>query len=162
MHVSKLIYYVLQTYWKATHPDIRAVPPIARPLPQEASPSADPARLGPTPPGKGTPARSFGLIYGRIAIFIRAIPPKSSPMPKQLRNFNQTNININIDIEIRVTHYCLSPSQFKRIRSDDPLRIHISMCVHSDGYVMYAHQISSKIIFISFSTYSTHLYKIQF
>ncbi|XP_032572475.1 voltage-dependent L-type calcium channel subunit beta-4 isoform X11 [Drosophila sechellia] len=41
----------LETYWKATHPDIRAVPPIARPLPQEASPSADPARLGPTPPG---------------------------------------------------------------------------------------------------------------
>ncbi|XP_017012748.1 voltage-dependent L-type calcium channel subunit beta-2 isoform X5 [Drosophila takahashii] len=40
----------LETYWKATHPDIRAVPPIARPLPQEASPSADPARLGPTPP----------------------------------------------------------------------------------------------------------------
>ncbi|KAH8242032.1 hypothetical protein KR038_008329 [Drosophila bunnanda] len=40
----------MQTYWKATHPDIRAVPPIARPLPQEASPSADPARLGPTPP----------------------------------------------------------------------------------------------------------------
>nr|XP_016938593.1 voltage-dependent L-type calcium channel subunit beta-4 isoform X16 [Drosophila suzukii] len=41
----------LETYWKATHPDIRAVPPIARPLPQEASPSADPTRLGPTPPG---------------------------------------------------------------------------------------------------------------
>ncbi|XP_032572465.1 voltage-dependent L-type calcium channel subunit beta-3 isoform X9 [Drosophila sechellia] len=43
----------LETYWKATHPDIRAVPPIARPLPQEASPSADPARLGPTPPVDG-------------------------------------------------------------------------------------------------------------
>ncbi|XP_017151732.1 voltage-dependent L-type calcium channel subunit beta-4 isoform X16 [Drosophila miranda] len=41
----------LETYWKATHPDIRAVPPIARPLPQEASPLADAARLGPTPPG---------------------------------------------------------------------------------------------------------------
>ncbi|XP_041449911.1 voltage-dependent L-type calcium channel subunit beta-2 isoform X15 [Drosophila obscura] len=40
----------LETYWKATHPDIRAVAPIARPLPQEASPSADAARLGPTPP----------------------------------------------------------------------------------------------------------------
>nr|XP_016938505.1 voltage-dependent L-type calcium channel subunit beta-1 isoform X6 [Drosophila suzukii] len=43
----------LETYWKATHPDIRAVPPIARPLPQEASPSADPTRLGPTPPVDG-------------------------------------------------------------------------------------------------------------
>ncbi|XP_033248827.1 voltage-dependent L-type calcium channel subunit beta-1 isoform X7 [Drosophila miranda] len=43
----------LETYWKATHPDIRAVPPIARPLPQEASPLADAARLGPTPPVDG-------------------------------------------------------------------------------------------------------------
>ncbi|XP_034126482.1 voltage-dependent L-type calcium channel subunit beta-1 isoform X10 [Drosophila guanche] len=41
----------LETYWKATHPDIRSEPPIARPLPQEASPLADAARLGPTPPG---------------------------------------------------------------------------------------------------------------
>ncbi|XP_017859597.1 PREDICTED: voltage-dependent L-type calcium channel subunit beta-2 isoform X16 [Drosophila arizonae] len=46
----------LETYWKATHPDIRAgstVPTIARPIPSQevsASPSADPARLGPTPP----------------------------------------------------------------------------------------------------------------
>ncbi|XP_030240073.1 voltage-dependent L-type calcium channel subunit beta-2 isoform X18 [Drosophila navojoa] len=46
----------LETYWKATHPDIRAgstVPAIARPIPSQevsASPSADPARLGPTPP----------------------------------------------------------------------------------------------------------------
>ncbi|XP_023031410.1 voltage-dependent L-type calcium channel subunit beta-3 isoform X11 [Drosophila willistoni] len=42
----------LETYWKATHPDIRTVQAIARPLPsQEISPSADQARLGPTPPG---------------------------------------------------------------------------------------------------------------
>lgn len=46
-----------QTYWKATHPDIRTgtVPAIARPLPSQevsASPSADQTRLGPTPPGK--------------------------------------------------------------------------------------------------------------
>ncbi|XP_068150403.1 voltage-dependent L-type calcium channel subunit beta-1 isoform X2 [Drosophila tropicalis] len=41
----------LETYWKATHPDIRTVQAIARPLPsQEISPSADQARLGPTPP----------------------------------------------------------------------------------------------------------------
>lgn len=46
-----------QTYWKATHPDIRTgtVPAIARPLPSQevsASPSADQTRMGPTPPGK--------------------------------------------------------------------------------------------------------------
>ncbi|KRF81099.1 uncharacterized protein Dvir_GJ14926, isoform B [Drosophila virilis] len=47
----------LETYWKATHPDIRTgttVPAIARPIPSQevsASPSADQARLGPTPPG---------------------------------------------------------------------------------------------------------------
>ncbi|XP_070065446.1 voltage-dependent L-type calcium channel subunit beta-2 isoform X19 [Drosophila virilis] len=46
----------LETYWKATHPDIRTgttVPAIARPIPSQevsASPSADQARLGPTPP----------------------------------------------------------------------------------------------------------------
>ncbi|XP_017854074.1 voltage-dependent L-type calcium channel subunit beta-2 isoform X13 [Drosophila busckii] len=45
----------LETYWKATHPDIRpgTVPAIARPLPSQevsASPSADPTRMGPTPP----------------------------------------------------------------------------------------------------------------
>ncbi|XP_070065442.1 voltage-dependent L-type calcium channel subunit beta-4 isoform X10 [Drosophila virilis] len=49
----------LETYWKATHPDIRTgttVPAIARPIPSQevsASPSADQARLGPTPPVDG-------------------------------------------------------------------------------------------------------------
>ncbi|KAL7742004.1 hypothetical protein ACLKA6_018259 [Drosophila palustris] len=47
----------LETYWKATHPDIRtgAVPAVARPLPQEvaSSPTVDQARLGPTPPVDG-------------------------------------------------------------------------------------------------------------
>ncbi|XP_017854065.1 voltage-dependent L-type calcium channel subunit beta-4 isoform X5 [Drosophila busckii] len=48
----------LETYWKATHPDIRpgTVPAIARPLPSQevsASPSADPTRMGPTPPVDG-------------------------------------------------------------------------------------------------------------
>ncbi|XP_055858391.1 voltage-dependent L-type calcium channel subunit beta-1 isoform X17 [Episyrphus balteatus] len=42
----------LDTYWKATHPDIRTAPSIPRPLQsQEASPSAEQARMGPTPPG---------------------------------------------------------------------------------------------------------------
>lgn len=61
MYISRkiLIYFLLstQTYWKATHPDIRTgtVPAIARPLPSQevsASPSADQTRMGPTPPGK--------------------------------------------------------------------------------------------------------------
>ncbi|XP_064553406.1 voltage-dependent L-type calcium channel subunit beta-4 isoform X7 [Drosophila montana] len=49
----------LETYWKATHPDIRTgttVPAIARPIPSQevsVSPSADQARLGPTPPVDG-------------------------------------------------------------------------------------------------------------
>ncbi|XP_032594998.1 voltage-dependent L-type calcium channel subunit beta-4 isoform X14 [Drosophila grimshawi] len=46
----------LETYWKATHPDIRSgtVPAIARPIPSQevsASPSADQTHMGPTPPG---------------------------------------------------------------------------------------------------------------
>ncbi|XP_032595003.1 voltage-dependent L-type calcium channel subunit beta-2 isoform X19 [Drosophila grimshawi] len=45
----------LETYWKATHPDIRSgtVPAIARPIPSQevsASPSADQTHMGPTPP----------------------------------------------------------------------------------------------------------------
>ncbi|KAH8377660.1 hypothetical protein KR093_006541 [Drosophila rubida] len=48
----------LETYWKATHPDLRTgtVPAIARPLPSQevsSSPTADQARLGPTPPVDG-------------------------------------------------------------------------------------------------------------
>ncbi|KAH8306663.1 hypothetical protein KR044_006044 [Drosophila immigrans] len=48
----------LETYWKATHPDLRSgtVPAIARPLPSQevsSSPTADQARLGPTPPVDG-------------------------------------------------------------------------------------------------------------
>ncbi|XP_051858460.1 voltage-dependent L-type calcium channel subunit beta-4 isoform X3 [Drosophila nasuta] len=48
----------LETYWKATHPDLRtgAVPAIARPLPSQevsSSPTAEQARLGPTPPVDG-------------------------------------------------------------------------------------------------------------
>ncbi|XP_055858387.1 voltage-dependent L-type calcium channel subunit beta-3 isoform X14 [Episyrphus balteatus] len=43
----------LDTYWKATHPDIRTAPSIPRPLQsQEASPSAEQARMGPTPPAE--------------------------------------------------------------------------------------------------------------
>ncbi|XP_030384191.1 voltage-dependent L-type calcium channel subunit beta-4 isoform X4 [Scaptodrosophila lebanonensis] len=42
----------LETYWKATHPDVHIVPAIARPMPsQEVSPSTDQARMGLTPPG---------------------------------------------------------------------------------------------------------------
>ncbi|XP_030384196.1 voltage-dependent L-type calcium channel subunit beta-2 isoform X8 [Scaptodrosophila lebanonensis] len=41
----------LETYWKATHPDVHIVPAIARPMPsQEVSPSTDQARMGLTPP----------------------------------------------------------------------------------------------------------------
>ncbi|XP_032594988.1 voltage-dependent L-type calcium channel subunit beta-1 isoform X5 [Drosophila grimshawi] len=48
----------LETYWKATHPDIRSgtVPAIARPIPSQevsASPSADQTHMGPTPPVDG-------------------------------------------------------------------------------------------------------------
>ncbi|XP_030240071.1 voltage-dependent L-type calcium channel subunit beta-4 isoform X14 [Drosophila mojavensis] len=61
----------LETYWKATHPDIRAgstVPAIARPIPSQevsASPSADPARLGPTPPGGASYHHSRRQVSGR-------------------------------------------------------------------------------------------------
>ncbi|XP_017859596.1 PREDICTED: voltage-dependent L-type calcium channel subunit beta-4 isoform X15 [Drosophila arizonae] len=61
----------LETYWKATHPDIRAgstVPTIARPIPSQevsASPSADPARLGPTPPGGASYHHSRRQVSGR-------------------------------------------------------------------------------------------------
>uniref|UniRef100_A0A1I8PLV3 Guanylate kinase/L-type calcium channel beta subunit domain-containing protein n=1 Tax=Stomoxys calcitrans TaxID=35570 RepID=A0A1I8PLV3_STOCA len=41
----------LETYWRATHPDITAAPSIPRPIPQEASPTTDQAHMGPTPPG---------------------------------------------------------------------------------------------------------------
>ncbi|XP_058980750.1 voltage-dependent L-type calcium channel subunit beta-4 isoform X6 [Musca domestica] len=41
----------LETYWRATHPDITSAQSIPRPIPQEASPTTDQARLGPTPPG---------------------------------------------------------------------------------------------------------------
>lgn len=44
--------FSMQTYWRATHPDIRASSTIPRPLPQESSPTADQAHMGPTPPGK--------------------------------------------------------------------------------------------------------------
>uniref|UniRef100_T1PHY8 Guanylate kinase n=1 Tax=Musca domestica TaxID=7370 RepID=T1PHY8_MUSDO len=40
----------LETYWRATHPDITSAQSIPRPIPQEASPTTDQARLGPTPP----------------------------------------------------------------------------------------------------------------
>uniref|UniRef100_A0A1A9UIL1 SH3 domain-containing protein n=1 Tax=Glossina austeni TaxID=7395 RepID=A0A1A9UIL1_GLOAU len=43
----------LETYWRATHPDIRTSPSVPRPLPQEASPTTDQARMGPTPPVGG-------------------------------------------------------------------------------------------------------------
>ncbi|KAM7354340.1 calcium channel protein beta subunit isoform 13-T13 [Cochliomyia hominivorax] len=39
----------LETYWKATHPNINIS--IPRPLPQEVSPTTEQARMGPTPPG---------------------------------------------------------------------------------------------------------------
>ncbi|XP_046806950.1 voltage-dependent L-type calcium channel subunit beta-4 isoform X10 [Lucilia cuprina] len=41
----------LETYWRATHPDINTAASIPRPLPQEASPTTEQARMGPTPPG---------------------------------------------------------------------------------------------------------------
>ncbi|XP_061401387.1 uncharacterized protein LOC133337142, partial [Musca vetustissima] len=41
------------TYWKATHPEITTAQSIPRPIPQEASPTTDQARLGPTPPVDG-------------------------------------------------------------------------------------------------------------
>ncbi|XP_065357504.1 voltage-dependent L-type calcium channel subunit beta-4 isoform X2 [Calliphora vicina] len=41
----------LETYWRATHPDTNTAASIPRPLPQEASPTTDQARMGPTPPG---------------------------------------------------------------------------------------------------------------
>ncbi|XP_037823904.1 voltage-dependent L-type calcium channel subunit beta-2 isoform X15 [Lucilia sericata] len=40
----------LETYWRATHPDINTAASIPRPLPQEASPTTEQARMGPTPP----------------------------------------------------------------------------------------------------------------
>ncbi|XP_073825625.1 calcium channel protein beta subunit isoform X4 [Musca autumnalis] len=43
----------LETYWRATHPDITTAQSIPRPIPQEASPTTDQARLGPTPPVDG-------------------------------------------------------------------------------------------------------------
>ncbi|XP_058980747.1 voltage-dependent L-type calcium channel subunit beta-3 isoform X3 [Musca domestica] len=43
----------LETYWRATHPDITSAQSIPRPIPQEASPTTDQARLGPTPPVDG-------------------------------------------------------------------------------------------------------------
>uniref|UniRef100_A0A1I8PLV8 Guanylate kinase/L-type calcium channel beta subunit domain-containing protein n=1 Tax=Stomoxys calcitrans TaxID=35570 RepID=A0A1I8PLV8_STOCA len=43
----------LETYWRATHPDITAAPSIPRPIPQEASPTTDQAHMGPTPPVDG-------------------------------------------------------------------------------------------------------------
>ncbi|XP_030079155.1 voltage-dependent L-type calcium channel subunit beta-4 isoform X7 [Drosophila hydei] len=61
----------LETYWKATHPDIRAgstVPAIARPIPSQevsASPSADPTRMGPTPPGGASYHHSRRQVSGR-------------------------------------------------------------------------------------------------
>ncbi|KAM7354331.1 calcium channel protein beta subunit isoform 4-T4 [Cochliomyia hominivorax] len=41
----------LETYWKATHPNINIS--IPRPLPQEVSPTTEQARMGPTPPVDG-------------------------------------------------------------------------------------------------------------
>ncbi|XP_030555122.1 voltage-dependent L-type calcium channel subunit beta-4-like isoform X8 [Drosophila novamexicana] len=61
----------LETYWKATHPDIRTgttVPAIARPIPSQevsASPSGDQARLGPTPPGGASYHHSRRQASGR-------------------------------------------------------------------------------------------------
>ncbi|XP_064553415.1 voltage-dependent L-type calcium channel subunit beta-4 isoform X15 [Drosophila montana] len=61
----------LETYWKATHPDIRTgttVPAIARPIPSQevsVSPSADQARLGPTPPGAASYHHSRRQASGR-------------------------------------------------------------------------------------------------
>ncbi|XP_034472130.1 voltage-dependent L-type calcium channel subunit beta-4 isoform X2 [Drosophila innubila] len=59
----------LDTYWKATHPDLRtgAVQAIARPLPQEvsSSPTVDQARLGPTPPGGASYHHSRRQASGR-------------------------------------------------------------------------------------------------
>ncbi|XP_046806915.1 voltage-dependent L-type calcium channel subunit beta-1 isoform X2 [Lucilia cuprina] len=43
----------LETYWRATHPDINTAASIPRPLPQEASPTTEQARMGPTPPVDG-------------------------------------------------------------------------------------------------------------
>lgn len=72
---------LLQTYWKATHPDIRAgstVPAIARPIPSQevsASPSADPARLGPTPPGKvGAAVGCVHLVSAFSSSYVYRIP----------------------------------------------------------------------------------------
>ncbi|XP_051858461.1 voltage-dependent L-type calcium channel subunit beta-4 isoform X13 [Drosophila nasuta] len=60
----------LETYWKATHPDLRtgAVPAIARPLPSQevsSSPTAEQARLGPTPPGGASYHHSRRQASGR-------------------------------------------------------------------------------------------------
>ncbi|CAD7080106.1 unnamed protein product [Hermetia illucens] len=42
----------LEAYWRATHPPIRPASTVPRPLPsQEASPSTEQPRMGPTPPG---------------------------------------------------------------------------------------------------------------
>ncbi|XP_037883231.1 voltage-dependent L-type calcium channel subunit beta-1 isoform X9 [Glossina fuscipes] len=55
----------LETYWRATHPDIRTSPSVPRPLPQEASPTTDQARMGPTPPGGVPYAHSRRPATGR-------------------------------------------------------------------------------------------------
>lgn len=107
--------WLLQTYWKATHPDIRAgstVPAIARPIPSQevsASPSADPARLGPTPPGKVEAAVGcVHLVSALSSSYVYRIPFSQTKKKK-----NKTKVNY-----------------IQEINSDCPLYIYIHSLIH--------------------------------
>lgn len=75
-HFYNLI-FVLQAYWRATHPPERTTTSsIARTLPsQEVSPSGDPERMGPTPPGTNQFLQQLK----------RTQPVPFNQIPKQLR-----------------------------------------------------------------------------